>query len=116
MRRLDWLAWIVSPPFLALLVRRADPDKARDRGLLASRRLCMVLVVAIAAPETAAIRREIRHLIRRIKAENPAWGAPRIHGELLHLGFAIFEPTVSRHLLRLKTIVIRKKQSAGSPS
>lgn len=28
-----------SPPFLALLVRRADPGKARDRALLASRRL-----------------------------------------------------------------------------
>jgi putative transposase len=29
-------------------------------------------------------------------AENPTWGAPRIHGELLMLGFKISEPTVSR--------------------
>jgi hypothetical protein len=29
-------------------------------------------------------------------AENPTWGAPRIHGELLKLGFNISERTVSR--------------------
>ena len=67
-------------------------------------------------PGRPAISGEIRQLIRRMKAENPTWGAPRIHGELPHLGFAISEPTVSRDLLRLKTIVIQKKQSAGSPS
>ena len=49
-----------------------------------------------------AIDSEIRQLIRRMKTENPTWGAPRIHGELRHLGFAISEPTVSRYLLRLK--------------
>ena len=37
-----------------------------------------------------------------MKAENPAWGAPRIHGELLQLGFTIAEPTVSRYLQQLK--------------
>jgi putative transposase len=31
-------------------------------------------------------------------AENPTWGAPRIHGELLMLGFKVSEPTVSRWL------------------
>jgi len=30
--------------------------------------------------------------------ENPTWGAPRIHGELLKLGFEISESTVSRYL------------------
>jgi putative transposase len=49
-----------------------------------------------------AISGEIRQLIRRMKAENPTWGAPRLHDELLHLGFAISEPKVSRYLLRLK--------------
>jgi transposase InsO family protein len=33
-------------------------------------------------------------------AENPAWGAPRIHGELLKLGFNLSEATVSRWLQR----------------
>ena len=43
---------------------------------------------------------EIRDLIFRMAAENPTWGAPRIHGELLKLGFAVSEPTVSRWLRR----------------
>jgi putative transposase len=50
------------------------------------------------------VKQEIRELIRRIKAENPTWGAPRIHGELLLLGFDISEPTVSRYLQQLKRI------------
>ena len=33
-------------------------------------------------------------------AENPAWGAPRIHGELLKLGFDLPERTVSRWVSR----------------
>jgi hypothetical protein len=37
-----------------------------------------------------------------MKADNPSWGAPRIHGELLQLGFEISEPSVSRYLRRLK--------------
>src|SRR5439155_25562168 len=39
-----------------------------------------------------------RGLIRRLAAENCLWGAPRIHGELLKLGIAISERTVSRYL------------------
>jgi putative transposase len=45
---------------------------------------------------------EVRRLIRRMKKENPSWGAPRIHGELLLLGFDVSEPTVSRYLQQLK--------------
>jgi len=37
-------------------------------------------------------------LIRRMAAENCLWGAPRIHGELLKLGVAVSERTVSRYL------------------
>ena len=40
--------------------------------------------------------KEIRELIFRIVAENPTWGAPRIHGELQMLGFDISERTVLR--------------------
>src|ERR1700732_3816996 len=39
---------------------------------------------------------EIRALIFRMAAENPPGGAPRIHGELLKLGFNVSEPTVSQ--------------------
>jgi transposase InsO family protein len=41
---------------------------------------------------------EIRTLIRRMVRENPTWGAPRIHGELLKLGFELGEATVSRYM------------------
>jgi putative transposase len=53
-------------------------------------------------PGRPKVTKDIRELIRRMKAENPKWGAPRIHGELLQLGFAVSEPTVSRYLQRLK--------------
>ena len=46
------------------------------------------------------VSREIRALIFQMVAENPTWGAPRIHGELLMLGFDVSEPTVSRWLRR----------------
>ena len=39
---------------------------------------------------------EIRKLVRTMAGANPIWGAPRIHGELLKLGFEISERTVSR--------------------
>ena len=38
--------------------------------------------------------KELRELIFRMAAENPTWGAPRIHGELKMLGFKISERTV----------------------
>jgi transposase InsO family protein len=41
---------------------------------------------------------EIRTLIRRMARENPTWGAPRIHGELLMLGFEVGEATVSHYM------------------
>ncbi len=43
---------------------------------------------------------EIRTLVRRMARENPTWGAPRIHGELLVLGFDVSEATVSRYMPR----------------
>ena len=43
---------------------------------------------------------EVRALIRRMATENPTWGAPRIHGELRMLGFAVSERTVSRYMPR----------------
>ncbi len=45
--------------------------------------------------------RELRALIRQMCRENPLWGAPRIHGELLKLGFDIAQSTVSKYMLRL---------------
>ena len=44
---------------------------------------------------------EVRELIADMARANLLWGAPRIHGELLKLGFTVSEATVSRYLRRL---------------
>ena len=46
------------------------------------------------------ISKEVGDLIFRMVAENPTWGAPRIHGELLMLGFDVSERTISRWMKR----------------
>ena len=46
------------------------------------------------------VSKEVRALIFRMAAENPTWGAPRIHGELLQLGFDLSERSVSRWVRR----------------
>jgi hypothetical protein len=39
---------------------------------------------------------DLRALIRQMSPENPLWGAPRIRGELLKLGFQIAQSTVAK--------------------
>ena len=46
------------------------------------------------------ISKEVRDLIFRMMIENLTWGAPRIHGELLMLGFDVSERTISRWMRR----------------
>jgi transposase InsO family protein len=46
------------------------------------------------------IDRGLRDLIQRISRENPLWGAPRIHAELLMLGFEVAQSTVSKYMVR----------------
>jgi hypothetical protein len=48
--------------------------------------------------ERPKISRELRELIVRMARENFLWGAPRIHGELLMLGFEVSQATVSRYM------------------
>src|ERR1039458_8647220 len=43
---------------------------------------------------------EIRQLIRKMSRENPLWGAPRIHGELLKLGIDVGETSVGKYIVR----------------
>jgi len=47
-----------------------------------------------------AIDAELKSLIRRMQRENLTWGAPRIHGELLKLGYDVCEATVSNYMRR----------------
>ena len=46
------------------------------------------------------IDRGLRDLIRRMSSENPKWGASRIHGELLMLGFEVAQSTVSKYMVQ----------------
>jgi len=53
-----------------------------------------------ARPGRKRVTPELRELIFRMVAENPSWGAPRIHGELTMLGFDVSERTVLRWMRR----------------
>src|SRR5215471_14840938 len=44
------------------------------------------------------VDRSLRDLIHQMSQENPTWGAPRIHGELLMLGFEVAQSTVSKYM------------------
>src|SRR5262249_45960825 len=44
------------------------------------------------------INADLPALIRRISAGNALLGAPRIHGELLKLGFAVAQSTVAKYM------------------
>jgi hypothetical protein len=43
---------------------------------------------------------EVRQLIREMSLENPLWGAPRIHGELLKLGIEVGQTTVAKYMAK----------------
>src|SRR5580704_1504960 len=80
------------------------------RSLSSSRRPSSVGIAAGSAPNwrwksrhiggRPRIDAELRALIRRMNRENPLWGAPRIHGELLMLGIDVAESTVGRYMVR----------------
>src|SRR5246127_2023956 len=43
---------------------------------------------------------ELRILIRRMSVENPLWGAPRIHGEVIKLGFEVAQSSVAKYMVK----------------
>src|ERR1700716_767505 len=43
---------------------------------------------------------EVRALIRLMSTENQLWGAPRIYGELLKLGFSVAQSTVAKYMAK----------------
>src|SRR3984893_7461971 len=45
------------------------------------------------------IGKDVRDLIQRMSFENPLWGAPKIHGELLKLGIEVAQSTVSIYMV-----------------
>jgi catechol 2,3-dioxygenase-like lactoylglutathione lyase family enzyme len=59
-------------------------DQTKKRAVLATRTGLEAIVV----------------LIRRVSIENPLWGAPRIHGELLKLGFEVAQSSVAKYMVK----------------
>ena len=87
----------IQSPFWVVFVRSGPTGPKHSfssspiRWSLASRRIPPVLEMAVPTAPTGRpkVTEEIRGLIRQMKRENPTWGAPRIHGELLALGSEI---------------------------
>jgi len=97
-----WGPHVMGPsvPRLARLALGAGHRSARDGRGLASCRFSPVLDLEGAPRTTGTVSREVRDLIRRMCRENPTWGAPRIHGELLKLGINLGETSVSKYMVR----------------
>jgi len=91
LRRL-WPAWKT-----ALLVVKPETVVAWHRKGF---RLFWSWKIRLGRPGRPSLPREIRELIRTISRNNPRWGAPRIHGELLKLGIKITQPTVAKYMVR----------------
>jgi transposase InsO family protein len=74
---------------------------ARDARALAQGRLSLLLALK-SRPQGGRpqIDTELRGLIRRMSVENPLWGAPRIHGELLKLGFEVAQSSVAKYMVK----------------
>ena len=51
-------------------------------------------------PGRPAVPKDLREPIREMSRENPLWGAPRIHGELLKLGIDVGETSVGKYMVR----------------
>jgi hypothetical protein len=92
-----WLSHIWSDWRSALVMVQPDTVIAWHRK---SFRLFWTWKVRRGQPGRPKVPREVRDLIRRMCRENPTWGAPRIHGELLKLGIDIGETSVSKYMAR----------------
>ena len=53
-------------------------------------------------PGRPSVPKDVRELIRKMSRENPLWGAPRIHGELLKLGIDVGETSVGKYMVRYR--------------
>jgi len=92
-----WLFAVWSGWRSALIIVKPNTVIAWHRR---SFRLFWTWKVRRGQPGRPAVSKEIRQLIRRLSRENPLWGAPRIHGELLKLGIDVGETSVGKYLMR----------------
>jgi hypothetical protein len=84
-----WLCGIWSDWRSALVIVKPETVIARHRK---GSRLFWTWKIRHGQVGRPAVPKEIRDLIRQMSRENPLWGAPRIHGELLKLGIDIARP------------------------
>jgi hypothetical protein len=81
---------VLASPFKSKLRLEAENAVLRHQLIVLRRRL----------PGRVRITTELRALIRRMSVENPLWGAPRIHGELLKLGFEVAQSSVAKYMVK----------------
>ena len=68
---------------------------------MAPGRLSLLLALEIpCAGRAAGLEAELRTLVQKMSIDNPLWGAPRIHGELLKLGFEVAQSTVAKYMVK----------------
>ena len=92
-----WLQRLWSDWKSALLIVQAETVVAWHRQGF---RLFWTWKIHGGQPGRPRVPLEVRDLIRMMSRNNPRWGAPRIHGELLKLGIEITEPTVAKYMVR----------------
>jgi putative transposase len=92
-----WLCEVWNDWRSALVIVRPDTVIAWHRKGF---RLFWTWKVRRGQPGRPLVPKDVRGLIRRLSRENPLWGAPRIHGELLKLGIDIGETSVGKYMAR----------------
>src|SRR3954452_17047092 len=92
-----WLRCVWNDWKYALLIVKAETVVAWHRKGF---RLFWTWRIRRGEPVRPRVPQDIRDLIRMLSRNNPGWGAPRIHGELLKLGIEITEPTVAKYMVR----------------
>ena len=94
-----WLSCIWSDWRSRLAILRPETVIAWHRKGF---RLVWTWKVRRGQPGRPAVPHAVRDLIRRLSRDNPGWGAPRIHGELLKLGIQIGETSVGKYMVRCR--------------
>ena len=94
--------WFFVPAASMVSVDPAGPHDhpSRDAHQLASGRRCYWRWKARSLGGRPQIETALRVLIRRMSIENSLWGAPRIHGELLKLGFEVAQSSVAKYMVK----------------
>jgi hypothetical protein len=92
-----WLRRVWGDWKSALMIVKAETVIAWHRKVF---RLFWTWRIHRGKPGRPKVPQEVRDLIRMLSRNNPRWGAPRVHGELLKLGIEITEPTVAKYMVR----------------